>query len=60
MAPEGLSGSLYAIADRFLRAIVDGEPMSPSFEDGYRTQEIIEAVTRSSQAGQRQVLPLVQ
>ncbi|HEY8885589.1 MAG TPA: Gfo/Idh/MocA family oxidoreductase [Chloroflexota bacterium] len=57
-APEGLPGALYAIADRFLRAILDGEPMSPSFEDGYRTQELIEAVFRSSQTGQRQVLPL--
>jgi predicted dehydrogenase len=57
-APEGVSEGIYALGDRFVRAILDGEPISPTFEDGYRAQEVIEAVLRSNQKGKRQDLPL--
>ncbi|MBI4658716.1 MAG: Gfo/Idh/MocA family oxidoreductase [Verrucomicrobia bacterium] len=56
--PRGVSPGLYALVDRFVKACLDGAPMSPSFEDGYKTQELIEAVSRSGATGARQVLPL--
>ncbi|MBI3970638.1 MAG: Gfo/Idh/MocA family oxidoreductase [Chloroflexi bacterium] len=52
----GVSGPVYALADRFVRAILDGEPMAPSFEDGFRVQELIDAIVRSDQTGVRQDL----
>jgi predicted dehydrogenase len=58
--PAGLPEGIHALADRFVRAILDGEPMAPTFEDGYRAQEVIEAVRRSSETGQRKDLPLAQ
>jgi predicted dehydrogenase len=57
--PANVSGPIFAIVDAFVQAILDGKPMAPSFEDGYRTQELIEAVVRSGRTGQRQTLPLV-
>ncbi|HUE76013.1 MAG TPA: Gfo/Idh/MocA family oxidoreductase [Chloroflexota bacterium] len=57
-APEGVPEGIYALGDRFVRAILDGEPMSPTFEDGFRAQEVIEAILQSDQTGQRRDLPL--
>ena len=56
--PERLSPGLFMLVDRFVDAVLDGSPMSPTFEDGFRTQELIEAVSRASATGVRQVLPL--
>jgi predicted dehydrogenase len=56
--PEGLSPGLFMLVDRFVDATLDGSPMAPTFEDGFRTQELIEAVSRASATGMRQVLPL--
>jgi predicted dehydrogenase len=57
VVPEGVYAPVFILIGRFLKAITGGEPMSPSFEDGYRTQELIEAVIRSDQTGERQMLP---
>ena len=57
--PQGVNRPLYRLLDRFIAAALDGEPMVPSFEDGYRTQELIEALFRSDATGRRQELPLV-
>jgi predicted dehydrogenase len=54
--PPGVNAGLFATADRFVRAVLDGEPMSPTFEDGLRTQELMAAVMRSHETGQRQHL----
>jgi predicted dehydrogenase len=54
--PPGVDAGAFAIADRFVRAVIDGEPMSPSFDDGLRTQELVEAVARSDETGTRQEL----
>ncbi|MBI4658711.1 MAG: Gfo/Idh/MocA family oxidoreductase [Verrucomicrobia bacterium] len=56
--PQGVTHAIYALFDRFVAAIAGGEPMSPSFEEGYKTQELIEAVLRSDASGSRQTLPL--
>jgi predicted dehydrogenase len=42
----------------FLRAIASGRDPSPSLEDGYRVQEIMEAAYRSARAGTWVDLPL--
>jgi predicted dehydrogenase len=52
-ALPGVLGPLFAMVDRFVRAVLDGEAVSPSFEDGYRTQEIIESILVSSEEGRR-------
>lgn len=39
--------SFPAAMDRFLESAINGEPMSPGFEDGVRAQEIAEAAARS-------------
>jgi predicted dehydrogenase len=52
-APSGVHAPLYAMVDRFVRAVLDGEPASPSFEDGYRTQHVIESIQLSSDEGRR-------
>jgi predicted dehydrogenase len=51
--PAGVHGPLFATVDRFLRAVLDGEAMWPSFEDGDRLQEIIESILVSSEEGRR-------
>ena len=57
--PVGVNRPLYRLLDRFISAVLDGARMVPSFEDGYRTQELIEALFRSDATGRRQELPLV-
>ena len=57
--PEGVNRPLYRLMDRFIASVLDGEPMVPSFADGYRTQELIEALFRSDATGRRQELPIV-
>ncbi|RKY02694.1 hypothetical protein DRP77_07490 [Candidatus Poribacteria bacterium] len=42
----------------FIDSIVKGELRPPTFEDGYRVQEVLEAATISSQRGQWVSLPL--
>jgi len=37
----------------FLRAAAAGEPHSPSFEDGYRVQELLAAIEASDERGER-------
>jgi len=54
--PPGIDAGAFIIADRFVRAVIDGEPMSPSFDDGLQTQEFIEAIARSDATGTRQEL----
>jgi predicted dehydrogenase len=54
--PPGIDAGAFTIADRFVRAVLDGSPMSPSFDDGLRTQELLEAVARSDETGARQEL----
>jgi predicted dehydrogenase len=49
----GVHGPLFAMIDRFVRAVLDGETDSPSFEDGYRTQDVIESILVSSKEGRR-------
>lgn len=44
---DRVAGSFPVAMDRFLVAAVTGEPMSPSFEDGVKAQEIAEAANRS-------------
>lgn len=53
-----VGGFVYPVADRLVRAILNAEPMSPTFEDAYLAQELIEAVLRSDETGQTQSLPL--
>ena len=47
--PPGIDAGAFAIVDRFVRAVIDGEPMSPSFDDGLQTQQLIEAIGRSDE-----------
>jgi predicted dehydrogenase len=54
--PQGVDAGAFTIADRFARAVIDGEPMSPSFDDGLRAQELMEAIVRSDETGERQDL----
>ena len=54
--PPGVDAGAFTIADRFVRAVIDGEPMSPSFDDALRTQELIQAIARSDETGTRQEL----
>jgi predicted dehydrogenase len=54
--PQGVEPGPFTIADRFVRAILDGEPMSPTFEDGLCTQELMESIARSDESGVRQEL----
>jgi predicted dehydrogenase len=54
--PPGIDAGAFAIVDRFVRAVIDGEPMSPSFDDGLQTQQFIEAIGRSDETGTRQAL----
>ena len=56
--PKGVWPTVYILVDRFLRSVLDGEPMEPSFEAGYRTQELIEAIVLSDRTHRRQDLPL--
>jgi predicted dehydrogenase len=56
--PSGVNRPLYRLLDRFIGAALDGQPMVPSFRDGYRTQELIEALFRADATGRRQILPL--
>jgi predicted dehydrogenase len=51
--PPGVHGPLLAMIDRFVCAVLDGEGVSPSFEDGYQTQHVIESILVSSEAGRR-------
>jgi predicted dehydrogenase len=37
----------------FLRAIAEQKPPSPSFEDGYKNQRVLDAIERSSRDGKR-------
>jgi predicted dehydrogenase len=48
---EGVNAAVYALADRFVRAVLDGEPMSPTFDDAYQVQALIEAVKESDRSG---------
>ncbi len=40
-----------ALTERFCRWALDGEPATPSFEDGVRNQRVADAVTRSVREG---------
>lgn len=51
--PSGVLAPLFVLVDGFVRAVLDGEPASPSFEDGLRTQELIEGILTSCATGQR-------
>jgi predicted dehydrogenase len=53
-ARPGVPAMNIALAERFVSAILDGSEMRPSFEDGYRVQQLIEAAIRASEAGARQ------
>lgn len=57
--PEGVSPGMFELMDRFVQATLDGATMSPSFDDGVKTQELIEAVVRSGSSGTKQALPLI-
>jgi predicted dehydrogenase len=48
---EGVNAAVYALADRFVRAVLDGEPMSPTFDDAFQVQALIEAVRESDRSG---------
>jgi predicted dehydrogenase len=56
--PQGIDPGSFTIADRclFLRAVLDGVQMSPTFDDGLRTQELLAAIARSDETGMRQEL----
>jgi predicted dehydrogenase len=41
---------VHAIAD-FVNACIDGKPTHPTFEDGLKNQQVLEAVEQSSKAG---------
>jgi predicted dehydrogenase len=41
---------VHAIAD-FVNACIDGKPIQPSFDDGYKNQKVLEAVEQSSKSG---------
>jgi predicted dehydrogenase len=57
--PSRLSGGRLSHIPAFVNAILDGlEPTFPTFEDGLRTQEVLEAVERSCQPGDWVTLPL--
>jgi predicted dehydrogenase len=51
--PADVHGPLFVMIDAFVRAVLDGEAMSPSFEDGYQTQVLIENMLLSSEEGRR-------
>jgi predicted dehydrogenase len=36
----------------FLSAVADGEPFSPSFEDGFAVQRVLDAVERAADRGE--------
>ena len=55
--PDDVDAGSYAIADQFVRAVLDDEPMSPTFADGLRAQELMDAILRSDATGQRQDMP---
>ncbi len=61
-APEGGFGSFIrnysGMSRRFIDVIVNDEPPSPSFHDGMKTQEIMEAITISAQERRWVDLPL--
>ncbi len=42
---------VHAVAD-FVNAIVDGKPVAPTFEDGLRNEQVLEAVERSAKTRQ--------
>jgi predicted dehydrogenase len=48
---DGVNAGVYALADQFVRAILDGEPMSPTFGDAFHVQALIDAVRESDRAG---------
>jgi predicted dehydrogenase len=52
----GGNGAVYALCDRFIGAILDGQPMSPTFDDAVRVQALIEAVRESDRSGTWQVV----
>jgi predicted dehydrogenase len=41
----------------FLRAIADGAPVRPNFEDGFKNQRILDAIERSASGGQWLKIP---
>ena len=47
---DGVNAAVYALADRFVRAVLDGEPMSPTFDDAFHVQALIEAVRESDRS----------
>lgn len=48
---DGRVDALAVLADRFVRAVLTGGPSSPSFEDGYRVQCLLDAARRSHERG---------
>lgn len=41
----------------FIRAIADGKPPRPSFEDGVQNQRVLDAIERSAQSGRWEKIP---